>query len=199
MSPSKRTRPEKRVRQVSLLLFAGMFLGMGFAHAAKLEIGADAPLWQHLGADTLLYLHIAGGTIGLLAGVVAIASRKGRYIHRRAGAVFLVSMFVTYLIGAGVAPFLDEGQRPNFIGGVAALYLLMTGWLTVRSRGAVHVGWVQYIGFPVALSIAVLGYVFMQMGADSPTGTVDGSPPHCLLYTSPSPRDLSTSRMPSSA
>ena len=37
---------------------------------------------------------------------------------------------------------------------------------------------------------------------------VDGCPPgmtlsekdiHCLLYTSPSPRDLSTSRMPSSA
>ena len=25
------------------------------------------------------------------------------------------------------------------------------------------------------------------------------SPPDCLLYTSPSPRDLSTSRMPSSA
>ena len=29
-------------------------------------------------------------------------------------------------------------------------------------------------------------------------GSVDGDPP-CLLYTSPSPRDLSTSRMPSSA
>ena len=30
---------------------------------------------------------------------------------------------------------------------------------------------------------------------------IDGTPPyfHCLLYTSPSPRDLSTSRMPSSA
>ena len=30
------------------------------------------------------------------------------------------------------------------------------------------------------------------------SGTVQGSI-HCLLYTSPSPRDLSTSRMPSSA
>ena len=29
--------------------------------------------------------------------------------------------------------------------------------------------------------------------------TVDGKTNNCLLYTSPSPRDLSTSRMPSSA
>ena len=40
---------------------------------------------------------------------------------------------------------------------------------------------------------------------DAPIGTIDSffnqliSPYSCLLYTSPSPRDLSTSRMPSSA
>ena len=42
------------------------------------------------------------------------------------------------------------------------------------------------------------------LSADSPTQRVGGPPAEgftsvCLLYTSPSPRDLSTSRMPSSA
>ena len=41
-----------------------------------------------------------------------------------------------------------------------------------------------------------------QTTVDSPQGKspwADGQPSRCLLYTSPSPRDLSTSRMPSSA
>ena len=36
-------------------------------------------------------------------------------------------------------------------------------------------------------------------GANAPPTFNNGSKPICLLYTSPSPRDLSTSRMPSSA
>ena len=35
--------------------------------------------------------------------------------------------------------------------------------------------------------------------AEAVLDTFDNNPPPCLLYTSPSPRDLSTSRMPSSA
>ena len=46
-----------------------------------------------------------------------------------------------------------------------------------------------------------MGNVTDLMGVFSGGGTgfVSGDPTHCLLYTSPSPRDLSTSRMPSSA
>ena len=36
-------------------------------------------------------------------------------------------------------------------------------------------------------------------GAGFPTGVKWGLVPHCLLYTSPSPRDRQKSRMPSSA
>ena len=50
----------------------------------------------------------------------------------------------------------------------------------------------------------ILNYHLMHPGGDSAPGDpnvafyLDGVY-HCLLYTSPSPRDLSTSRMPSSA
>ena len=38
-----------------------------------------------------------------------------------------------------------------------------------------------------------------QLDINVPTNVIDQQPIGCLLYTSPSPRDLSTSRMPSSA
>ena len=43
--------------------------------------------------------------------------------------------------------------------------------------------------------------IYRALSTDQPRSqqVVDALPPRCLLYTSPSPRDLSTSRMPSSA
>ena len=46
-----------------------------------------------------------------------------------------------------------------------------------------------------ALACIVVGWVQIK----SPASMVDIEAGRCLLYTSPSPRDLSTSRMPSSA
>ncbi len=162
-------------------LLAIVFICAGLAHANTLQVAADAPLIAHLGAGALLYAHIGGGTMGLLSGTVAIASPKGGSIHRAAGKVFLVSMFVAYLIGAGVAPFLDEGQRPNFVAGVLALYLLITAWLTVRRGSSNRAGLANYIGAALALIITGLGIAFMIMGLNSPTGTIDGSPPQAFV------------------
>lgn len=150
------------------------------AQATRLEVAHDAPVWAHLGAAALLYLHIGGGMIGLVMGALAIASRKGGTLHRTVGRVFFVSMFVTYLIGAGVAPFLTDGQRPNFVAGILALYLLVSGWQTARRRPFVA-GRSEYIGLAIALAITGLGLLFMVMGAGSPTGTVDGTPPQAFV------------------
>jgi hypothetical protein len=171
------------VRKIASVLFAfGLCAlgGGGVAHATRLEVHPDAPAWAHAGADTLLYVHIGGGIIGLLAGSLAIASRKGGTFHRNFGNIFFGSMLVTYLIGAGVAPFLAEGQRPNFVAGVLALYLLITGWRTAR-RGDAQAGRADILGFVIALAIACLGFFFMYLGANSPTGTVDGSPPQAFF------------------
>ena len=59
---------------------------------------------------------------------------------------------------------------------------------------------VSYEGYPqnaekVNGRWAMIGFVAL-IGAYATTGQII---PGCLLYTSPSPRDLSTSRMPSSA
>ena len=102
---------------------------------ANLTAGPDAPLIAHVAANTILFLHIAGGSVGMVSGIVALFAPKGGRVHRVCGNVFFVSMCITYLIGAGVAPFLDTGQRPNFIAGVFALYLVVTSWVTIRQAG----------------------------------------------------------------
>lgn len=171
--------PRWLARSPALLILA-LPLIAGVAQADNLEAPPGAPLWMHLGAGLLLWAHIGGGAVGLVSGTVAIASRKGRTVHRAAGAVFLGAMLVTYAIGAGVAPFLESGQRPNFVAGIMALYLLITGWLAARERVEVRAGAAQYFGLAFALCLVAQGATFAWMGSQSESGTIDGSPPQAF-------------------
>jgi uncharacterized membrane protein len=176
---------------VARILFAPVLFAVAFvaallpsvALAENLEAGPGDPVWMNLAANALLWAHIAGGAIGMVTGVIALASRKGQSVHRAAGSVFFVAMFTAYAIGAGVAPFLTTGQRPNFVAGILALYLLISGTLAARQR-TVKAGRPEIIGLVVALTITAAGVIFMRMGAASPSGTVDGSPPQAFfLFT----------------
>jgi len=76
-------------------------------------------------------LHVTGGTVGLLAGTVAVLATKGERLHRIAGTVFFASM----LVMAGFADYLGlvlPDQLPNFFIGTFAIYLVATAWITVR-------------------------------------------------------------------
>ena len=174
-----------RIPVLPVLLAAAVAAALlpSIALADTLQAKPGDPAWMHLGANALLWAHIAGGAIGMVTGVVALASRKGQRVHRAAGTVFFVAMFAAYAIGAGVAPFLETGQRPNFVAGIMALYLLFSGAMAARRRDA-KAGVPEVIGLIVALSITAAGVIFMRMGAASPSGTVDGSPPPAfLLFT----------------
>lgn len=150
------------------------------AAAVRLEVADSAPAWAHLGAAALLIAHIAGGAVGIGAGIVAALTRKGSRRHRLAGRVFVGAMFVAYLIGGAVAPFLTEGQRPNFVAAVLALYLLLSGVRTARRKPYVA-GRTEVGGLIVALGIVAMGVSFALLGARSATGTVDGSPPQAFV------------------
>ncbi|MEO0425365.1 MAG: hypothetical protein AAF184_23725 [Pseudomonadota bacterium] len=150
------------------------------AFAAHLEVPSSAPAIAYIGAALVLYLHTGGGAVGLASGVAAAVARKGGPLHRAAGYTFVVSMGITYLIGALVAPFLTEGQRPNFVAGVLALYLLGSGVATARRR-QFRAGWAEKAGLAVAFIITAMGITFMVLGANSPSGTVDGSPPQAFV------------------
>jgi len=51
----------------------------------------------------MLFLHICGGTLGLIAGAAAMIFRKGSRGHRLAGDVFVISMLTLGGTGAYMA------------------------------------------------------------------------------------------------
>jgi uncharacterized membrane protein len=75
--------------------------------------------------------HIAGGSVGLVAGTVAILARKGGPLHRLAGNIFFAAMVVMALFAAVLA-IIIPGQVVNLLIATFALYLVGTAWMTVR-------------------------------------------------------------------
>ena len=51
----------------------------------------------------ILLVHIAGGTVGLLAGTAAIIFRKGSARHALAGRIFVVAMLIMGSLAAYLA------------------------------------------------------------------------------------------------
>lgn len=151
-----------------------------YISAETLEVSPDAHISLRLTADFVLYTHIVGGALGLLTGVVASFSKKGGLLHRRAGRLFLYSMFACYSIGAIVGPFLNSGQRPNFVAAILALYLLLSGVHAAKLKPYTNTKY-TLLGLVVSLSITFMGLLFMYMGSHSETGTVDGSPPDAFV------------------
>jgi len=80
-------------------------------------------------------LHIAGGAVALVAGVVALCVSKGGPVHRAAGDVFVASM-VVMAVFAAVLGVVRPGQVINVFIAAFTLYLVMTSWLTARRRAA---------------------------------------------------------------
>ena len=93
------------------------------------------------------------------------------------------------------------------LGMAAALVAVVGLWVTRKGAKNPPAPWMWKLAiwsFPLALVANIMGWVFTEMGRQpwivfGLMTTQDGVSPGCLLYTSPSPRDLSTSRMPSSA
>ena len=71
---------------------------------SNLTFSPDAPQIAHFAADALLFLHIAGGAVGMVSGMVALFAPKGGRVHRLSGNLLFVSMGIAFAIGAGVAP-----------------------------------------------------------------------------------------------
>jgi uncharacterized membrane protein len=131
-----------------------------------------------VGADMLLLMHITGGSVAMAAGAVALLTRKGDTAHRVSGTVFFLAMLLMAGIGAAVAPFLTDGQRPNTVAGIMTFYLVLTAWTTVRREQGI--GPFAVVGFAVALGAALAGLLFAMEAQASPTGTIDDSPPQAF-------------------
>jgi len=141
-----------------------------------LHVAAGSPWWLFAAADLILFLHIAGGSIAILAGAVALLSPMGGRVHRITGRVFGVAMLVMAGIGTATSPFLPVPSMTNLTAGILTCYLVATGWASI-TRGSGRIGGLEKCGLGVALGIAGAGMTFIVMAMNSPTGTVGDAPP----------------------
>jgi len=128
-----------------------------------LEFAPDAPRILHAFAALLLFLHIAGGAVGIASGFVAIFARRGGPLHRAAGNVFFVGMLCMTGVGATVAPFLADGRWTNTTAGVFTFYLTVTGWMAARRRPG-QAGAFEKAAFAVAATLALVGLLLIPYG-----------------------------------
>jgi hypothetical protein len=81
----------------------------------------------------VIEVHYVAGLLALLAGFVALFSRKGGFLHRRSGRVFVAAM-VAMLGVAAVLAFPTADKRGIALGALFTTYLVVTSLLTVTRR-----------------------------------------------------------------
>ena len=120
----------------------------------------------------LLILHIFGGTLGLLAGTVAMIARKGNRLHRLSGNAFTLGMLTLAASGFWLA--ILKSQISNVIAAVLTFYLIGSAWLAGRRRDGT--GLLDWTGLFLCLLSAVGVLTLGIRAVHSATGTDNGAP-----------------------
>jgi len=81
-----------------------------------------------------LLVHVSGGSVALIAGAVGLISKKGSLLHRQAGKLFVLSMFIMAITGASIAYF--TSVYISVLAGSLSLYLVLSAWITGIRRSA---------------------------------------------------------------
>ena len=119
----------------------------------------------------LLSVHIAAGGIAIILGAVALIARKGGFIHRRAGLLFVCAM-LTLGISAALLGFRKSPTDPNVFGGLMTIYFVVTALATVRPLPS----WITAVGMIVASVLAVFDVFGGMKALGSPRLSFGGAP-----------------------
>ena len=79
----------------------------------------------------LLGLHITAGGLAIVLGALALSFRKGRWLHRRAGLLFVYAMLAMGISGSVLA-LRQSLTNSNVLGGVTSVYFVVKALMTVR-------------------------------------------------------------------
>lgn len=123
----------------------------------------------------VLFIHICGGTLGLLSGAAALSFRKGSRWHVLAGRAFVASMLV---MASGAAYLgVTRHQPSNVGGGIFTFYLILTAWLTAR-RADSETSKLDWAALLIPLTLGILtwmnGVSVVRSGASSQAGVPVG-------------------------
>ena len=150
------------------------------------------PIASRLGLGSVLGYLLAGMAISpLLVGLdVDIEQLQ---VFAEFGVVMML-----FLIGLELEPkklWAMRGQLLGLGGGqvIATIAILTIIALLLGER------WQSAVGIGIVLALSSTAIILQTLNEKGLFNSGGGKASFCLLYTSPSPRDLSTSRMPSSA
>ena len=124
----------------------------------------------------LIIVHAVSGSLGLLAGLIALIVKKGGLIHRRFGLLFYYSM-----LGA-TASALIISVSPNhesiflFVVGIFSSYFVMSGDRALRFKSEIP----NYVDYTITIIMIITGIVMIAVspllvGKINPVLTVFGS------------------------
>lgn len=148
----------------------------------------------------LLFAHVAGGAVALIAFWIPALTRKGSPLHRKAGRVYVRGMSV--ILATSLPLSLVSFVRGNWIGGTFLLYLfvitgaaLYTGTRALKSKaGPSHLITPTYIA--MAWSLVIGGVAVMIVGLATKTWLLAGfsligltSGPSALAFIRKPPTD----------
>jgi uncharacterized membrane protein len=122
---------------------------------------------------TLLPLHIAAGSVAIVAGFVAIFALKGAKLHRGSGMIFVYAMVILSLTGAMIAAL--KGGRISAAQGVLTFYLVTTALLTVRHRVR-QSPWIDTGAMLLALTVGLYETSLAVEALNRPKHSLDGVP-----------------------
>lgn len=124
---------------------------------------------------TALAVHILAGSVGIVAGFVALYAAKGARLHRRSGMLFVYALTTMALVGAGMAAVWGRAPAANIPVGLFTAYLVVTGLTTVRPPFAAS----RRLDLALTVVASLVGaflFTFGIVAATSPTGTLRGMP-----------------------
>ena len=117
-------------------------------------------------AEVLIYIHAALGGIALLAGAIALISKKGNSTHKKAGRIFFYTMLSSALLSLVVASLPGHLSPFLFSIGLFSSYFIISGY---RSLGFKRPGnslmWDKILAFSIVLiGLVMISYPLLLQG-----------------------------------
>lgn len=128
---------------------------------------------------SMLLVHILGGSLAIVAGYVALVAPKGRWLHRRAGTLFVYAMLA---MGAGAVVVGLARDRVTWTGGISVAYFVITATAAVRRRNETAPlmdGALMLVAMALAVRSFRGGFVALTM----PGGQMQGVPAPAIFMS----------------
>jgi uncharacterized membrane protein len=130
----------------------------------------------------LLILHVAGGMIGLITGLLNIINKKGARYHKLFGKIYVGGMFTATISGTVLAAF--GGNHFLFLIGIFSFYLAFSGLRSIQHKmlnGEIHYAILDKL---VAGLTGIFGALMIVLAAIQPEESSKHIAPILLVFGS---------------